>query len=362
NYTIGFALQPAHIESNSFTSSKISYKQSFINFFPVARFVYNFAKGKSLTINYTGSTNQPTYQQSQPIADVSNLLNTIIGNPNLKPEFSNTISIPINYLDVIKGNGFFANFSTSFVKDKIINNVTRNNFGIQETRYLNTNGFYNINATYGITKSINKRKYVFNYGGSINYNNNISYLSSIKNNVNNWLVMQRFATDYKIKKWLETSAAVNFSLNDIKNSINTKSNSTVRNWFFSHSSKLYFKYDFIFSYDIEKYLYSGYSNNVASNPFLINSSLEKQFFKTKKASLKFQAFDILNQNVSISRVINSSTSSITDTKTNRLQRYFMVSIIYRINKFKGSANRRQSMQTMPGVQSEVRILNGQIGL
>jgi hypothetical protein len=104
NYAVGLAVQPATIESNTLTGKKLQYKQQLINYFPVVRFAYNFSKSKSFNLNYNGSTNQPSFQQSQPVIDQTNAQNIVIGNPNLKPEFSNTFSTRYNNFNVISGD------------------------------------------------------------------------------------------------------------------------------------------------------------------------------------------------------------------------------------------------------------------
>ena len=334
NYSVGLAIQPATIESNSFSGAKLKFKQDIINYFPVVRFAYNFSKSKSFNLNYNGNTSQPTYQQLQPIYDFSNRQNIILGNPDLRPEFTNTFSMRFNNFDFISGNVFFSNISASFVKDKIVNNVLQKGFGLQETRYLNTDGYYNLNAFYTYSKPIKNRKYVFNYGGTINYNNNISFLNFEKNTGRNWIVSQRLSMDYKLKKWLETSGGFNYTLNDNKTSLSAITNSSIKALNITHSSRLFFKNDFILSYDLEKNINKGYANNVVANPLIINASLEKQLLKKKNASIKLQAFDLLNQNTNVNRSVTAY--SITDTRTNRLQRYFMLSFIFRFSKFDGS--------------------------
>ena len=344
NYSIGLAVQPATIESNSFTANKTSYTQHIVNYYPVVRFAYNFSKSRSFNVNYNGSTAQPTYQQLQPVYDYSNTQNIVVGNPSLRPEFTNTFSMRYNNFDFISGNVFFGNVSTSFTKDKIVGNVIPKGI-FQETRYLNAAGYYNVNAFYTISKPVQNRKYVFNYGGTFNYNNNISYLSFNKNTGRNVLFSQRLSMDYKLKKWLETSGGVNFSMNDAKYSLTPTANSSIKVWSLSHSSRLFFKHDFILSYDLEKTINNGYTDNVTANPLIINSTLEKQLFKKKNASIKLQALDLLNENTNVNRSVTAS--SITDTRTNRLGRYFMLSFVLRFSKFDGSKAGPGNMQ-MPG--------------
>jgi hypothetical protein len=336
NYSIGLAVQPATIESNSFTGKKTTYKQNIVNYFPVVRFAYNFSKSKSFSLNYNGTNNQPTYQQSQPVADFSNRQNIVFGNPDLKPEFSNTFSMRYNNFNFISGDVLFANMNVTFIQDKIVSSITVDKTfkGLQETRYLNSDGYFNISAFYAISKPIKSRKYVFNYGGVLNYNNNISFFNSEKNIGKNIILTQRFSMDYKLKKWLEASGGAVFSLNDAKNSITTN-NTSIKAWSLTQSARLFFKYDFILGYDLTKTLNTGFTANVGANPLLINANLEKQIFKNKNGSIKLEVFDMLNENTNVSRSVTASL--ITDTRTNRLQRYFMLSFIFRFNKFSGAS-------------------------
>ena len=343
NYSLGMALQPATIASNTYTRAKLKFKQNIVNYFPVVRFAYNFSKSKSLNFNYNGTNTQPTYQQSQPVPDFSNLQNITIGNPNLRPEFSNTLSMRYNNFDFISGNVFFGNLTATFVQDKIVNNVTRTNFGAQESRFLNENGYFNVNAFYTISKPILNRKYVFNYGGVVNFNNNIAYLNSVKNISKNWVLSQRASTEFKLKKWLETSVGGVLSLNKSNNSLNN-ANNNIKTWTITHSTRTFFKHNFNFSYDVEKTINRGFTDNVVANPLIINATIEKQLLKAKNASLKLQAFDMLNENTNVSRNVNALNASITDSRTNRLQRYFMLSMVYRFNKFKGAATGGPGMQ------------------
>ncbi len=341
NYTIGFAAQPASIQSNSVTD-KNSYTQHLVNYYPVIRFAYNFSRSRSFNINYNGSSSQPGYTQLRPVADSSNLQNIVTGNPFLKPEFTNTFSTRYNNFDFISGNVFFGNISVSFTNDKIVTNtISFDSSARQETRYLNSDGFYTVLSFYNISRPIQNRKFVFNLGGNITYNNNVSFINGQKNTGRNWLLGQRFATDIKIKKWLETSVGINYMLNSTSYTIKTQAlqNLNTNSWTLSHSSRFFLKYDFIISYDMDKAINSGYSGNVNADPFIINATLEKQLFKKKNASIKLQAYDILNENISISRSVTGNY--ITDTRANKLGRYFMMSFVFRLNNF-------NAQQQMPG--------------
>ena len=343
NYSVGFAVQPASIQSNSITG-KYSFKQDIFNYYPVLRYQYNFSKSRSFSVNYSGSTRQPSYSQLQPVYDSVNPQYITVGNPDLKPEFNNNLSLRYNNFDFITGNVFFGTVNASFTNDKIVNNIfdlgadpAAPNYkpGVQETRYTNANGYYSLSAFYNISRPKQNRKYVFNLGGNVAFNNNIAYLANEKNTGKNFIIGQRFSMDYKLKKWLESNIAVNFTFNDTKNATDDRLNATTRAWTLSHNSRIFLPKGIVFTYDMDKTINSGYGEGVNTNPFIINAALEKQFFKSKKLSLKLNAFDILDENTSITRTV--SAFAITDTRTNRLGRYFMLSAIFRLNKFSGKA-------------------------
>ena len=338
NYTIGLAVQPATIRSNTLTGAKNRYVQHIVNYYPVIRFAYNFSRSRSFNVNYNGSTSQPSFSQLQPVYDYSNPQYITIGNPSLRPEFTNTLSMRYNNFDFISGDVFFGNISFSFTRDKIVNNVKQVRFNVQETRYLNSDGFFTVFGFYNISKPIKSRKYVFNFGGNITYNNNVSFVTdsadvTSKNKGRNWVFGQRVSTDIKIKKWLETNVSLNYSLNSSRYSILTNQNANTGAWTISHNSRIFLPHSFIISYDIDKTINNGYADNVTVDPLIINGTIEKQMFKKKNGSLKMQAFDLLNENTSISRTVTGS--AITDSRTNRLGRYFLLSFVLRLNKFSG---------------------------
>ena len=343
NYAVGLAVQPANIKTNSVTG-KYNFSQNIVNYYPVVRFAYNFSRSRSFSLNYNGNTSQPSYTQLQPVYDYSNPQYITIGNPNLRPEFTNNFSMRYNNFDFITGDVFFGNLSASFTNDKIVNNTILVGPGVQQTRYLNSNGFYTISAFYNISKPFQNRKYVFNVGGNITYNNNISYFSNEKNRGKNWLLGQRVAMDYKLKKWLESTVAINFSLNNSSYSLQKQLNSNTQAWTLSHNSRIYFPKGWIFTYDLDKTIYNGYADNINTNPFIVNATIEKQLFKKKNVSLKLQAVDLLNENINISRNVTANT--ITDTRINKLGRYFMATVVLRLNKFNGKAAAGGSMNMM----------------
>jgi hypothetical protein len=345
NYTVGFSAQPAIISTNSLTNG-LTFTNRIVNFFPVVRFAYNFSKSRSLNLNYNGNTVQPTNIQLLPVADRSNPQFITLGNPNLRPEFNNVLSVRYNNFDMVSGNVFFGNISITYTDDKIVNDVKLlGRGGSQEITYRNASGYWTTNAFYNITRPIKNRKYVFNLGGSLNYTRDISFVRdsaniSRENIGKNWTIGQRFTTDIKIKKWLETTIGVRYNQNISQYSIQQSFDANSRTYIFSSNSRFFLPKDFIIGYELDKTINQGFSSNTESNPLIIQLSVEKQFLKSKNLTVKFQSIDLLNQNIGISRTLTGN--GFTDTRTNRLGRYFLLSFVCRLNKFVGDMKSSES--------------------
>ncbi|ROL60276.1 hypothetical protein D9V86_09630 [Bacteroidetes/Chlorobi group bacterium ChocPot_Mid] len=76
--------------------------------------------------------------------------------------------------------------------------------------------------------------------------------------------------------------------------------------------------------------YSGLSSAYNKNYFQWNAYIGFKMFN-KSGELRFSGYDLLNQNNAISR--NVSDIYIEDTKSNVLQRFYMLSFIYTFKNF-----------------------------
>src|SRR5690606_7479844 len=84
------------------------------------RFQYKFSRTKEFNINYNGRSNQPSYNQLQPVINNSNPQYVTIGNPSLAAEFNNRINLRYNSSNVASGRSFFSNMNLNITKDKIV--------------------------------------------------------------------------------------------------------------------------------------------------------------------------------------------------------------------------------------------------
>jgi hypothetical protein len=105
----------------------------------------------------------------------------------------------------------------------------------------------------------------------------------------------------------------------------------------------------VLKYDFDYTINSGLASSINRNLAIMNASIEQQLFKKKNGIIKLAAYDLFKQNTNINRSV--SANSITDTRTNRLTRYFMLTFTYRLQKFQGQRLQNNNMRGMGGART-----------
>jgi len=329
-YTIGFGLQPTNITGYTL-NREISTNKKFINFVPSARFSFKINNFSSFSISYRGKNNQPGFSQIQPIRDLSNSQNLIIGNPKLESEFINNISLQFRNFNYKSGNTFFGNLSFQNIKNKIVTNrVSIANTTRQETNFLNTSGYFDANAYYLYSLSLIEQIFDVNISGSANYNNNISFINFQKNSGRYLVYTQGAQISYNPDDWLDLDLKGSFTLNQTRNTLPSIINNDAYTWVFGLGGKTYLG-KWAFSFDISQRTNNGFSDFVNRNPTLLNVYLERTFLKNNRGALRIQGYDLFNENTGITHEVYGN--DIYQTRNNRLARYFLISFNFRLQKF-----------------------------
>lgn len=334
-YTIGASVQPSILDGNAIVNgTEVLIHRNGLNFIPIARFEYQFSRQKNLQLSYNGNSSEPSITQIQPFTDNSNPTSIVTGNPDLDAAFNHNVRFRFNNSDFQKGKTFFVMLNGTLTQNKIVSNNIRstdNELGIvQQTNYLNEDGAFNLNGFYHYGRSFKEKVYSINFMGGLSYNNNPSYTDGNLNLAKNWILNQGVMFRYNPSENLEIGPGFRYSWNHTNTTLNNRTvvmqtYSPTLNGSVNITPKL------IFGADLSKNFNIG--NAYAVNPFVINTYIEQKFMKGNKASLRLQAFDLLNEQTNISRTV--SDIQISDTRSNRLGRYFMVLFTYKLSKFAG---------------------------
>ncbi|WP_028296825.1 TonB-dependent receptor [Olivibacter sitiensis] len=330
-YIIGFAVQPTDLSGNT-TQGDISTRLTRVNLVPSMRFQYQLSNSSNLSLIYKGQNNQPGFLQVLPIRDMSNPQFIVEGNPNLRAEFINTVSMQYRNFSIQRGSSFFLNLNYTHISDKVVSNRFRiPNSTQQETNFLNANGYFDIRTYYHFSSPLSGGAMTLNLSGNADYTHNISFVDDVRNLGKNLVLGQSAQLLFQLEDFLETDARASYNVDKINYSIPFLGDIEAQNFNFGAGTKAYLKNNWVLSLDFAKQFNTGYENVGNVNPTLMNVYIEKSFLKNEMASIRLQGFDLFNQNTGISREI--SGNDIFDVRSNRLARYFLLSLNFRFQKF-----------------------------
>lgn len=322
-------------ESSKYKGTLISTGETFANsypieFFPSVFLTQTLSPGQDLQLNYSRRINRPSFWNLIPYYDVSDLLNISVGNPGLKPEFTN--SFELNYNKSL-GKGHSLLTSAYF---KQTNNLI--------TRYQSRQ--YDVPLPDGKLDSAMVTSY-------INANSSRSF-------------GLEFTSKNPLAEWMDVTTNLNFYNARIDNSGLDQLLGVNDRWAFFGKMNVNFKlpanYSIQLSGDYQSRTlvpqggggggrggggFFGGSNGAAQgyiNPnYGVDMAVRKEFMKDKKASVTLSVNDIFKTRIYDAHSENSVF--IQDMWRKRDGLVFRLNFSYRFGKFDVSLFRRKNNRT-----------------
>ena len=333
---LGTGLQFMNINSNN-TTKNVVIDRNFVNFTPTVNFTYTFSRSKSLRFFYFGRTGQPSTTQLQPIQTTSDSVNFQIGNPNLKPQFTNSFRLLYISFDPFTQRNIFATVNANVVSNDIQNSIIQNPNGGKTTTYVNLGGTINLNASASYGFPIKKPKSNLNFTTNLGYSQSQSLLNSVSNYTRSTSLGETIKWTTNLKDNFDMNLSASTTYNPIRNTLSPNQNTNYLTYSLAADFTLYSNNGWMIASDFDLTAYdhrpAGYNTSV----FLITPSIAKQFVKNKAGELRLSCFDILKQNVAISS--SATANQFTTTRTNNLTRYLMLTFTYNLRNFKGQQQR-----------------------
>lgn len=318
-------------QQNINVSKTQTLSSTFNNILPFANVNFRINQGSNLTIFYSSNAQQPNLHQLQPVTDNTDPNRIIIGNPALKPQFNNNISVNYYFYKGISDVDFFAGGRYNVVANQINDKTSFDEYGRSITTPVNVNGNYSGNVWCGGGFPILKRwmKVVYNFSG--NMNNNVSYIND-EINTTQFFGFDPSLTLEKELDYLEVEIGGYYSYNIPKQTISLQSNQPYYSYGLTGRVMAKFPKNIRLSTDGEYTNNGNRANGYNINYFILNAQLSKTFFKKENFIVSVEAYDIFNQNISNRR--NVETNKIVDVKTQVIRQYFLLRAIFKFTSQK----------------------------
>jgi hypothetical protein len=360
NLSVGSGIQFTGFNSLN-TTKNILVAENYTNLTPTVNFQYTFSKTKHLRFNYSGRSGTPTVTQLQPLITTTDQINFQEGNPTLKPQFTHSLRMLYASFEPGTQHVLFATINASAVANDIQQAVYYNSKGGQQTTYVNLNGTYNLSGYLNYGFPLKKPKSNLNFITNINFAQSQTLLAqdssaAAENDyahvfARNSSLAETISWTTNIKKNFDMnlSAVSKYNINNRTGELPSKSNQQNNLNVFSQSFSMeltaYTNNGWLFSADLDYTYTNNHSAAYNASVPLLSPAIAKQLFKKKNGEIRLTVFDLLNQNVSVSKTVTSSLE--TYARTNVITRYAMLTFTYNLNNF-SDAKQNQMPGMFPG--------------
>lgn len=346
NLNVGLSFVPQRSESvNLIDDAKSIPSRSVWNFAPYMRYRVKFSKTRSLNIRYQGRSSQPSMTQLQPVTDMSDPLNIIVGNPDLDPTFTHNINVRFQDFNSQAQRSIMAMVMARVTQNSIISRTSFDKLtGGRTTTYENVNGVWSLNAFNLISLPLRNRTFSFNNHAGIGYSHSVGFNNDLRNNSSNLNLDLSPGIAFRPEN-LSLELRPTYRLQYVTNSVQTSANRTVHTYGGTFYGQYYTPFGLVLATDLNYRATSGYSQGYDTKQWIWNASISYEFLAGRAATISLQAYDLLRQRSQISRTVTANY--IDDTWTNTLSRYFMVTFSYKFNTF-GSGKIPEGARRGPG--------------
>ena len=361
NWNVGVNFQPQRTDMEyDKRGIHIDTTRHIQNWAPRLNVRWKISNTSQLRVRYNGRMSQPSMTNLIEVMDNSNPLYISTGNAGLKSSWSDNFNLDYNnYLPDRQMGWYLGGWGN--INRRSISNATiyDTSSGISYSRPMNISGSWNVRTWMGFNTALDKEKHVnLNVDLNINHSNSVGYISSDideqakqfisgrvdmnslfrymdendllrKSNTRTTDLGNNLRLNYR-NDLLEVGAGGGMNYQHARNDMQKNGNRDT--WFFNYGGNVVINtpWNMQFSSDISQQSRRGYDDaSMNTNELIWNAQLSQNFLKQKNMTVSVAWYDILRERSSISR--NLSATNRSDTWTNAIHSYVMVTLSYRFN-------------------------------
>jgi outer membrane receptor protein involved in Fe transport len=314
-----------------------------LSFFPSIFLTQKLADNQDLQVNYTRRIDRPSFQQLFPFTDYSDSLNLSRGNPNLKPQFTN--SFELTYSLTYAGN---ANFLASAYYKNTTNLITRlaslgtnpvNNRPVIINTYVNAKSSFVGGLEFIARNSITRW---WDITGNVNiFTSKINTIDTGQFAVTpigeQWSYYLKAFNTFKVTKSISFQLSGDFTSKTVLPPGGSANNGGNQGRGFGGTV-------------------SGNANGYNRPTGGVDAAIRYEFMKNKAASLTLSASDIFRTRVS--DIYTYSATYIQEADRRRDPQFFRLQFNWRFGKFDMALFKRKNLK---GDQNQMEGIQGQGG-
>ncbi len=318
-------------------SEGIQIENDILRFLPRVNLRHELGQSQNIRLRYSTSVNEPSMTQLQPVPDNSDPINVYVGNANLVPEYTHRVRLNYMNYDQFSFRSFFAFINARYTKNNITNQTIIDADFRQITQPVNVDYDFNLSGNLSFSTPLKLLKTRLNVGTRLSYQNSLVFINAVENTRNRYTSSINARLENRKKTIFDWEIGGTYAYNI------TTFNQSDRDQNFSNKSlfadvSYNIKKSMSISTSINVDFYSEEQFGAATTVPIWKASLSKYLLQDQKLELRLSIFDILDQNIGISRI--NGLNFVENSEIQSLGQYLMCSAIYAIRNNNGDSSNK----------------------
>jgi len=315
--------------SNTLNDTSV-YTLNYTRFLPLFSWEYEFKTGRRLSLEYTATTDEPQLSMLNPVVDNANPQALIYGNRRLKPETTHNMFINWFLFDQFSQISVFSRVGGSYTIDKVGYARSISDSLVQTIQLLNTNHELRVNGNVNFTVPVRFSGLNLHLDLDLTHNTGQIFVNNQASTSKSFSRSIRLSFDNRKKEKWDIDFGGEIEITNATYTIQKSLNNRylTLNYFTDLAYTPNDTWHFGASADVATYSSESFAGAV-SIP-LISAEISYNFLKNQRGMLSLTGYDLLNKNKGINRI--SELNYLSETKSDMIRRYVMLSFKYRINK------------------------------
>ena len=341
--TVGLDAQSEHLSGDQTFPLQAAVSETYQTLLPQVMLQFGDRRTNNVRLFYRTSTNTPSISQLQEVVDNTNPLQLSTGNPNLDQSFSHQLVARFNATNPAAGRVFIGFVSvqttTDYVgtetivaaQERVLDNGLVLAPGSQFTRPVNLDGYWNARTFLTLGKPVGLLSSNLNFNAGYSYASTPSLVNGASNTADVHVWTGGGVLGSNISEQVDFTVSHSTAYNVITNSVAPELDSN----YAMHTSSLRLNLmpgaRWVVNTTASYRGYQGLEDSIDNTAVLLNAALGYKFLQGNGGELRLAVVDILNQNTSVGRSVNSFY--VDDTSSNVLGRYLMLNFTYTLRNY-----------------------------
>lgn len=297
---------------------------------PFLFYDYKFSDNKRFNFTYSTASIQPTLNQLQPVNDNTNPNYTVIGNPNLLPNYTHNLRINYNSYKPISGFYVYTALNASISNDDFSNSIVFDSIGRSVSQSINVNGNQNYDGEFSVGIPVFSQFLNIEPDITLWYSKNASFINGQRNNTSNKSIELALDLENDEDAYFNIGSSYTYTVPTA--TINPENYQPYLDQDYHAELTIPFYKKYSMDSKAAYHVLSRRSQGYNLNYLLWDLSISRKLLKTENLILSIDAVDLLNQNTNAQRFVTNNV--ITDTRSNVIGRYVLAKLVYKFNSQK----------------------------